>query len=133
MVVAVLVILLALMIGVMVSWFRVPPPSAQAPSSEFSPEPSSEPSSPAPWPPALSSLLRRLRSPSPPAAPGSAPSTVPSPSPSPSLSPESLEGALAAQLASGAITRPQYLRAMEWVAFREEERHPMEPLEDGRG
>ncbi|XVV16602.1 hypothetical protein ACQP2X_20200 [Actinoplanes sp. CA-131856] len=93
MVVAVLVILLALMIGVMVSWFRELPSAPALPS----------------------------------------PSPSPSASPSPSPSPESLEGALAAQLAAGAITQPQYLRAMAWVAFREEERHPMEPLEDGRG
>ncbi|XVU29506.1 hypothetical protein ACQPZJ_21255 [Actinoplanes sp. CA-054009] len=92
MVVAVLVILLALMIGVMTAWFRVLP-SEPPPSAKSSPAPSSA-SSPAP---------------------------------------ESLEGALTAQLASGAISRAQYLRAMEWVALREEERHPMEPLEDGRG
>ncbi|MFF5084534.1 hypothetical protein ACFY36_46465 [Actinoplanes sp. NPDC000266] len=98
MVVAVLVILLALMIGVMVSWFRV------LPSAEPFPAPS-EPS---------------------PASAASSPSAS-------APSPESLEGALAAQLAAGAITRRQYLRAMEWVALREEERHPMEPLEDGRG
>ncbi|MEU8820408.1 hypothetical protein [Actinoplanes sp. NPDC048796] len=93
MVVAVLVILLALMIGVMVSWFRVLPSAPPLPSAPFA-SPASGPA------PALAS---------------------------PSRSPESLEGALAAQLASGAITRPQYLRAMGWLALREQERHPMEP------
>jgi hypothetical protein len=39
--------------------------------------------------------------------------------------PESLEGALVNQLATGAITRGQYARAMEQLAARDEERHPM--------
>jgi hypothetical protein len=39
--------------------------------------------------------------------------------------PESLEGTLTAQLASGEITRRQYVRAMEQLAARDEERHPL--------
>jgi hypothetical protein len=39
--------------------------------------------------------------------------------------PESLEGALVAQLTSGEITRPQYTRAMEKLAARDAERHPL--------
>ncbi|GAA0450498.1 hypothetical protein Ade02nite_59680 [Paractinoplanes deccanensis] len=83
MVVGVLVVLVGLMLGVMVSWFREEP--------------------------------------------------APDPEPQPVAEPESLEGALATQLAAGAITRAQYVRAMEWLALREEERHPMAPLEDGLG
>jgi hypothetical protein len=41
--------------------------------------------------------------------------------------PESLEGALVAQLGSGEITRGQYLRAMECLAARDDERHPLVP------
>ena len=39
--------------------------------------------------------------------------------------PESLEGVLVAQLGSEEITRGQYLRAMERVAARDAERHPL--------
>ena len=39
--------------------------------------------------------------------------------------PESIEGVLAAQLTGGAIDRHHYLRAMEFVARRDAERHPM--------
>ncbi|MEV0901993.1 hypothetical protein [Actinoplanes sp. NPDC049802] len=39
--------------------------------------------------------------------------------------PTSLEGVLAVQLLGGEITRPQYLRAVELIAARDEERHPL--------
>jgi hypothetical protein len=39
--------------------------------------------------------------------------------------PETLEGVLVAQLGSGEITRGQYLRAMECLAARDDERHPL--------
>lgn len=39
--------------------------------------------------------------------------------------PGSLEGVLAVQLADGDITRSQYTRAMEQLAARDEERHPL--------
>jgi len=39
--------------------------------------------------------------------------------------PESLEGVLVAQLARGQISRRQYLRAMELLAARDDERHPL--------
>jgi hypothetical protein len=42
--------------------------------------------------------------------------------------PDSLEGALAAQLADGAITQEQYRRAMEFVAARDAERDPLSTL-----
>jgi hypothetical protein len=38
---------------------------------------------------------------------------------------DSLEGALVAQLGAGEITRPQYLRAMERLAARDDERNPL--------
>lgn len=39
--------------------------------------------------------------------------------------PESLEGVLVAQLATQEITRGQYLREMERIAARDDERHPL--------
>lgn len=39
--------------------------------------------------------------------------------------PESLEGALTTQLMSGTITCGQYVRAMEGLAARDDERHPL--------
>lgn len=39
--------------------------------------------------------------------------------------PESLEGVLTAQLAAGAITCGQYVKAMEGLAARDDERHPL--------
>ena len=45
--------------------------------------------------------------------------------PSPGDKPESLEGVLVAQLGAGHISRRQYLRAMEWIAARDEQRHPL--------
>ena len=45
------------------------------------------------------------------------------------LPPESLEGVLVAQLGDGDISRSQYLRAMEQLAARDEERHPLVPPE----
>lgn len=39
--------------------------------------------------------------------------------------PESLEGVLVAQLMTGEITRGQYLRAIEGLAARDDERHPL--------
>jgi hypothetical protein len=44
--------------------------------------------------------------------------------------PDSLEGALVAQLAAGAITRAQYLRAMEFIALREDCRDPLDMPSD---
>ncbi|MEV4640033.1 hypothetical protein AB0J80_22055 [Actinoplanes sp. NPDC049548] len=43
----------------------------------------------------------------------------------PAREPETLEGALVAQLATGDITRRQYVRAMEILAARDDERHPL--------
>jgi len=60
-----------------------------------------------------------------PAAPQPDPVRAPSPAP-----PESLEGALVAQLAAGAITRAQYLRAMEFIALRDDSRDPLEMPSD---
>ena len=39
--------------------------------------------------------------------------------------PQSLEGVLVGQLASGQINRQQYLHAMEGLAARDDERHPL--------
>jgi hypothetical protein len=39
--------------------------------------------------------------------------------------PESLEGVLVDQLVTGAITRGQYARAMEQLAARDDQRHPL--------
>jgi hypothetical protein len=39
--------------------------------------------------------------------------------------PMSLEGVLTGQLITGEITRGQYLRALEQIAARDEQRHPM--------
>lgn len=39
--------------------------------------------------------------------------------------PSSLEGVLATQLIGGAISRAQYLRALEQIAARDEQRHPL--------
>lgn len=48
--------------------------------------------------------------------------------------PVSLEGALVGQLSGGAITRGQYLRAMEQLAARDDLRHPLKaPSEPGPG
>ena len=41
------------------------------------------------------------------------------------VQPVSLEGVLCAQLADGEISRRQYLRAMEQLAARDDERHPL--------
>ncbi|HWS32694.1 MAG TPA: hypothetical protein VN408_08115 [Actinoplanes sp.] len=38
--------------------------------------------------------------------------------------PDSLEGVLATQRIAGTITRPQYLRALEQIAARDEQRAP---------
>jgi hypothetical protein len=47
--------------------------------------------------------------------------------------PSSLEGVLTGQLIAGEITRGQYLRALEQIAARDEERHPMAvPRDDAR-
>jgi len=46
--------------------------------------------------------------------------------------PESLEGALVAQLVSGQISGRQYVHAMEMLAARDDERHPLSvPPENG--
>lgn len=56
----------------------------------------------------------------------SGPGDVPAPA-----VPESLEGALVAQLTAGAINQRQYVRAMAFVAARDEIRHPMSvPTDD---
>jgi Na+-transporting methylmalonyl-CoA/oxaloacetate decarboxylase gamma subunit len=39
--------------------------------------------------------------------------------------PETLEGVMVAQLSAGEISRRQYLRAMERIAARDDERHPL--------
>ncbi|GAA4937643.1 hypothetical protein [Actinoplanes utahensis] len=39
--------------------------------------------------------------------------------------PLSLEGVLVTQLIAGEISRPQYLRALEQLAARDEQRHPL--------
>ncbi|GIF23389.1 hypothetical protein BJ973_000254 [Actinoplanes tereljensis] len=39
--------------------------------------------------------------------------------------PESLEGVLVSRLSSGLISRGQYTRAMEGIAARDDERHPL--------
>ena len=39
--------------------------------------------------------------------------------------PESLEGVMVAQLGTGEISRRQYVRAMERIAARDEERNPL--------
>ncbi|BCJ40815.1 hypothetical protein GCM10010168_48860 [Actinoplanes ianthinogenes] len=41
------------------------------------------------------------------------------------FAPQSLEGVLCGQLLDGDITRRQYLRSMEGLAARDEERHPL--------
>ncbi|BBH70541.1 hypothetical protein ACTI_72260 [Actinoplanes sp. OR16] len=43
----------------------------------------------------------------------------------PTATPTTLEGILAGQLLSGEISQRQYLRALESLAARDEERHPM--------
>lgn len=45
--------------------------------------------------------------------------------PAHAVAPESLEGVLVAQLAADEITRHQYMRAMEQLAARDDERHPL--------
>jgi hypothetical protein len=42
-----------------------------------------------------------------------------------SAHPESLEGVLVAQLLAGEISRGQYLRAIEGLAARDDDRHPL--------
>jgi hypothetical protein len=50
----------------------------------------------------------------------------------PAPKPDSLEGVLVTQLAAGEINRWQYLRAMELLAARDDERHPLTaPPENG--
>lgn len=41
------------------------------------------------------------------------------------VQPESLEGVLVAQLSAAEINRHQYVRAMEQLAARDDERHPL--------
>ena len=43
----------------------------------------------------------------------------------PAVHPESLEGVLVVQLLAGEINRGQYLRAIEGLAARDDERHPL--------
>ncbi len=47
------------------------------------------------------------------------------PEPPAATGPDSIEGVLVRQLADGAIDRLQYLRAMEFIARRDAECHPM--------
>lgn len=46
--------------------------------------------------------------------------------------PTSLEGVLAAQVVAGGITRIQYVRALEQIAARDEQRHPLDVPWDAR-
>ncbi|MGA5298393.1 hypothetical protein ACPCHT_00610 [Nucisporomicrobium flavum] len=43
----------------------------------------------------------------------------------PAREPVTLEGALVTQLVAGEISRPQYVRAMEKLAARDDARHPL--------
>ncbi|UQU61775.1 hypothetical protein COUCH_22315 [Couchioplanes caeruleus] len=43
----------------------------------------------------------------------------------PAREPVTLEGALVTQLVAGEISRPQYMRAMEKLAARDDARHPL--------
>ncbi|MEV4703011.1 hypothetical protein [Actinoplanes sp. NPDC049316] len=43
----------------------------------------------------------------------------------PAHEPVTLEGALVVQLVAGEISRPQYVHAMEKLAARDDERHPL--------
>ncbi len=54
------------------------------------------------------------------------------PPPAPARSPGTLEGVLTGQLLTGEITCPQYVRAMERIAARDERRHPMSVPRDYR-
>ncbi|GIM95401.1 hypothetical protein [Paractinoplanes toevensis] len=47
------------------------------------------------------------------------------PAPEPSTAVESLEGVLVTQLMAGEITTAQYRRAVEGLAARDDDRHPM--------
>lgn len=66
---------------------------------------------------ALWPSLDRLRRREPPAGAPAGAVSVPKP--------ESLEGVLAAQLVAGEITRGQYRKAVEGLAARDDERHPL--------
>ncbi|WP_221327565.1 hypothetical protein [Actinoplanes sp. L3-i22] len=50
----------------------------------------------------------------------------------PERAPDSLEGVLATQLLSGEISGPQYVRALERIAARDERRHPLSVPRDCR-
>jgi hypothetical protein len=54
------------------------------------------------------------------------------PAPEPLPLPDSLEGVLAVQLMAGEISGPQYVRALERIAARDERRHPMSVPRDYR-
>ncbi|WP_433824933.1 hypothetical protein ACQP2E_22635 [Actinoplanes sp. CA-015351] len=56
---------------------------------------------------------------------GSAPVKPPGSHAEPSAGPATLEGILAGQLLSGEISQRQYLRALENLAARDEQRHPL--------
>lgn len=50
---------------------------------------------------------------------------APEPATGPAARPQSLEGVLVAQLLTGEITSPQYQLAIEGIAAREDQRHPL--------
>ncbi|GAA2893663.1 hypothetical protein Acy02nite_27740 [Actinoplanes cyaneus] len=54
------------------------------------------------------------------------------PPPPPPRLPDTLEGVLTAQLLADEISRPQYVRAMERIAARDERRHPLSVPRDDR-
>ncbi|MFI1990284.1 hypothetical protein [Actinoplanes sp. NPDC020271] len=54
------------------------------------------------------------------------------PPPEPPRTPDTLEGVLTAQLLAAEISRPQYTRAMERIAARDERRHPLSVPRDHR-
>ena len=57
--------------------------------------------------------------------PGRTPAAKSTPAAVRPAQPESLEGVLVAQLVAGEITLNQYVRAMERIAARDDERHPL--------
>lgn len=54
------------------------------------------------------------------------------PPPEPARLPDTLEGVLSGQRLTGEITCPQYVRAMERIAARDERRHPLTVPRDCR-
>ncbi|GAA2607848.1 hypothetical protein [Paractinoplanes durhamensis] len=56
---------------------------------------------------------------------GASGKAAPDKAPAGEAEPGSLEGVLVSQLGAGVITRGQYMRAMEGIAARDDERHPL--------